>query len=220
MTLTAEKPKVEIVPLKVTQTVLVGEVSKLYKAVKLVCDEAFALKVTNLDTSDRANLIAPKVKKGRKAIDELRKNILKDPKEFTNTVNKMFKPMLEVCDGAIRHLNAERDTFDAEQRRKQAEAEAEVRKEELRRQKISAAKGGTGENIKEVERPAQPQTADKVSRIPDLDRIQEVINTAAKKLTIPEPITIAGVSIWAEFNFKVTDPQALPDEYKKNSYRG
>lgn len=207
--------------IKISQIVQVSDIEKIYKEAKIVADKAMALAVRDYPSSDQATLLAKRVTAGRKAVDELRKKILAESKQFTDTVNAMFKPILEMCNEAKTHLNNQRDAFaraeDAKLKAEQAKADAEV----ARRQKISLAKGGNGESVKPVEQPTDTykhRSTDTVRRIPDRELIQRAIDKSTEKMKISCLLEIPGLLIYPVWKFDIIDPAAVPDEYRKNSF--
>lgn len=224
-----ESPETALVKVAVNQIVPVREIAVLWTRAQGNIKEAMALTIKDLrtatekellDVSDRANIYGPKVKGDKKDLEALRKGILKDPKDFTDKVNGVMKPMAGHCDDATNHLNGIRRSVEAELNRRQAEAEAKAAKKEETAQKISIAKGGDGSRIKPVPRPVMPKTATKKRRIPDLEHIERVIRLSAEKMKPDPPMEIAGVSIWWEPKFQVIDNKELPDEFKKDSIIG
>lgn len=207
--------------IKVSQVVQASDIEKVYKEAKIVTDEAIALTVKDYPSSDQATLLAKRVNVGRKAVDAIRKKTLAEPKQFTDTINAMFKPILKMCDEAMAHLNSQRDAFaraeDAKLRAEQAKAAAET----ARRQKISLAKGGNGERVKPVEQPTDTykhRSTDTIRRIPDRERIQRVIDKSTEKMKISCPLEIPGLLIYPVWKFDIIDAAAVPDEYRKNSF--
>lgn len=203
------------------QIVEPSTIEKLTLKTKLITDEAHALKVTDYKSSDKANLLAGRINKGKKLLDECRKTTTAESRAFVTTINNLFKPITGMCDVALTHLDTERSAFRRAENKRLAEEQAKAAAEEARRQKISMAKGGDGNNIKPVEQPVnklEARSTDAVRRLPDRDKIQQAINDAAEKLKIKFPLEIAGIEIYAEWKFNIYDPQGLPDEWKKDSF--
>ncbi len=198
-------------------------IERVYELAKAACDEITALEIVDYSSSDNANILIAKVKTGRKAVDELRKKILAEPKRFTDTVNSMFKPILDMCDTAVAAANKKRDAFREVELARQRADEEKAAKEAARRQKISISHGGDGSNIKPVAQPVnqlKERSTDVVRRIPDKEKMQSAIDEATKKIQIHCPLNIPGVLITCQWVFQITDASLVPDEYKKNSYVG
>lgn len=220
-TKTEKETETAIQTVEVSQVVQAATIERVYREAKIVTDEALALKVKDYKTSDQANLLAKRVNAGRKAVDAVRKQVLAEPKRFTDTVNAMFKPILSMCTDALTHLDTERDTFARTEDAELKAAQAEAAKKEATRQKISIAKGGDGSNIKPVAQPVDMQkvrSTDVKRRIPDREAIQKAIDEATKKIKVSCPLDIPGVSIYSVWKFDIIDAAGVPDEYRKNSF--
>ena len=211
----------QIQTVKVEQMVEASTIERLYIETRTITDDALAMKVIDYPSSDNANLLAKRVNVGRKRIDTVRKTILAEPKRFTTAVNAMFKPIAAMCDSALIHLDRERSLFAQAERAKLAAEEAKAKAEEERRQTISIAKGGSGENIKPVEQPVDTlkiRSTDVKQRIPDRQAIQSAIDEATKKIEVKCPLEILGVSIYAVWKFDIIDSAGVPDEFRKDSF--
>jgi hypothetical protein len=196
-------------------------IQKLYKQAETLTTEAKALKVTDYKSSDEANLLASRINRGKKKIDEARKHINADSQTFIKTINNLVKPITQMCDDALNYLDKQRSAFRITEQKKLAEEKAKQAAEEARRQKISMARGGDGSNIKPVEQPVDKlahRSTDAVRRIPDREKIQTAINEAVKRAEVKFPLQIPGIEIFAEWKFKIYDSQGVPDEWKKDSF--
>lgn len=217
----ATETEVKLQTVTVNQVVEAATIERLYIETRTITDEALALQVTDYPSSDNANLLAKRVNVGRKRIDTVRKTILTEPKRFTTAVNAMFKPITGMCEGALLHLDKERSAFARAERVRLAAEQAKAAAEEERRQKISIAKGGNGENIKSVEQPVdmlKMRSTDVKRRIPDRLAIQAAIDKAVEKIKCECPLQIPGVSIYVTWEFDIFDSAAVPDEYRKDSF--
>ncbi|MDD5501944.1 MAG: hypothetical protein PHH26_00585 [Candidatus Thermoplasmatota archaeon] len=214
-------PETAIRPVQVTAIAEASAIERVYKEAEIVCEELTALKIVDFNSSDHANILIGRVKAGRKAVDELRKKILDEPKRFTDTVNAMFKPILAMCDDVITAKNRERDAFRDAEAAKIRAAEEKAAREAIRRQNISVSKGGDGSSIKPVEKPVdmlKVRSTDTVRRIPDKDKIQAAVDKAVEKIKVECPLNIPGVLVSLEWNIQIVDATLVPDEYRKNSY--
>ena len=103
----------------------------------------------------------------------------------------------------------------AEAEAEQKAADEKAAKELERRQNISKAQGGTGENVK-------PVVAEKIN-IPistaglrTTTRTRQIVDNDAIRAAIADGVrNIEGVNIYPVWEFKITDPKTVPDEYKK-----
>ena len=205
--------EITIQTVEVKAIVEASTIERLYRETRAITEEALGLMVTDYQSGDQANILAKRINTGMKAVDEVRRKILAEPKKFTDAVNAMFKPIFQMGQNALAHLDEQRSTFAAAERKRLAEEQAKAAAEEARRQKISIAKGGDGTTIKPVERPVDMQKArstDVKRRIPDRRKIQAAIDGGIRD--------IPGVSIYPVWKFDIIDAAGVPDEYRKDSF--
>jgi len=198
--------KTDIQTISVNQTVPKSVFSEILKKTKPVADKILSLSPSYPDYEglNKLDRLSKDLNSLRKQNEKIRKKCNAEPQKFIRTVNAVFKAINNEVDMAKRHSVEVRRAF------KEAE-----RKEELRRQKISVARGGSGDNIKEVDTTKNHTTSRK---IPDHQKIRSAIDEAAKKLDIGFPLEIAGVEIYPVWKFEIYDSGKIPDEFKKDSF--
>lgn len=135
------------------------------------------------DNADKLAILLQKVKLAIKLFEETRKFFVKPLNDHVKDINGIIKAAAQPLVNAKNDLEAKSiDWDDLLERKHQEEIEAKL-KEEERRQKISVAKGGTGQDLTPVETPVDE-----------------------RKLHRPTPIKM----VWT---FEVTDVSQLPIDY-------
>ena len=200
--------KTSIITLEIHKLVKPEQILRLIESARTVRNEALELLVTDEESFQDAKECAEKIKKMRTQIEWFRKQIVADPNKFIKKVNAVLRPAEQMCQEGKSHLDQQRAAWIAK-------TEAKAKAEDLRRQKISIAKGGDGSAIQPVIKPIAPGIK---RSIPDIDALKRLGWKTIESISITWP-DVPGVSFSVkDIGLDIYDSNAVPDKYRKLSF--
>jgi len=172
--------------------------------------------------SDVVNVLLKKCNGGIKAIDQIRLDMTKPLRDETDRINDEFKKVLEPMNAAKTGLSDRLMAWRREEQRKLEEERRKAQVEEERRRKISIAQGGTGENIKPVEQPADKLSVRDTTKTRTEYRVEitDIHKVPVKYLDNEEVINAVRKQIQREFDDAKRGKKLFsPDDFKMDGVK-